>query len=103
MHNAIASPPAAVNEPVRSYAPGSPERVSLRSTLMTMREDEVEILPTGIRGDAAAAVAQPLLAPVALFEDGVVVAVARAVSHDVFLDVAERVVHVLPRWRPGVA
>ncbi|MBC13244.1 MAG: 1-pyrroline-5-carboxylate dehydrogenase [Rhodothermaceae bacterium] len=51
MHNAIASPPAAVNEPVRSYAPGSPERVSLRSTLMTMREDEVEILPVidGVR------------------------------------------------------
>lgn len=51
MHNAIASPPAAVNEPVRSYAPGSPERTSLRTTLMTMRDQEVEIQPVidGVR------------------------------------------------------
>ncbi len=45
MHNAIASPPPAVNEPVRDYAPGSPERASLRATLMEMRDREVEILP----------------------------------------------------------
>ncbi|WP_420453894.1 L-glutamate gamma-semialdehyde dehydrogenase [Rubrivirga sp.] len=45
MHNAIASPPPAVNEPVRDYAPGSPERASLRATLMEMREKEVEVLP----------------------------------------------------------
>ena len=45
MHNAIASPPPPVNEPVRDYAPGSPERASLRQTLMTMRDETVEILP----------------------------------------------------------
>jgi len=45
MHNAIATPPPAVNEPVRDYAPGSPERASLRRTLLAMRDEQVEILP----------------------------------------------------------
>ena len=45
MHNAIASPPPARNEPVRDYAPGSPERASLRETLMAMRAEEVEVRP----------------------------------------------------------
>ena len=45
MHNAIASPPPPVNEPVRSYAPGSPERASLRQALDAMKGEEVEVLP----------------------------------------------------------
>ena len=45
MHNAIASPPPPVNEPVRDYAPGSPERASLRAELLAMRNREVEVLP----------------------------------------------------------
>ena len=45
MHNAVARPPLPINEPVRSYAPGSPERASLRDTLTAMRGEEVEVLP----------------------------------------------------------
>ncbi len=45
MHNAVATPPPPHNEPVRSYAPGSPERASLRRALQEMRSSEVEILP----------------------------------------------------------
>ena len=51
MNNAVASPPYPLNEPVRSYAPGSPERISLRRTLMDMRGQEIEVLPVinGVR------------------------------------------------------
>ena len=45
MNNAIATPPVPVNEPVRSYAPGSPERASLRATLETMNSETVEVQP----------------------------------------------------------
>ncbi len=45
MHNAIATPPLPINEPVKSYAPGSPERASLRAEIERMRSSEVEILP----------------------------------------------------------
>ena len=45
MHNAIARPPAPVNEPVLSYAPGSPERASLQKALTEMRATEHTILP----------------------------------------------------------
>ncbi len=50
MTNAILSPPIPVNEPVRSYAPGSPERASLRARLMEMREETVNI-PAVIGGE----------------------------------------------------
>ena len=45
MHNAIASPPPPRNEPVRDYAPGSPERASLRHALDEMRDLEVDVQP----------------------------------------------------------
>ena len=45
MHNAIATPPPPRNEPVRDYAPGSPERESLRRAVTAMRQTEVEVLP----------------------------------------------------------
>ncbi|MEP0545822.1 MAG: L-glutamate gamma-semialdehyde dehydrogenase [Rhodothermales bacterium] len=50
MTNAILSPPIPVNEPVRSYAPGSPERASLRARLLEMREETVNI-PAVIGGE----------------------------------------------------
>lgn len=43
MNNSIAPPPFPVNEPIRSYAPGSPERASLQEKLRTMKQQEVEI------------------------------------------------------------
>lgn len=43
MNNALALPPPPTNEPVKAYAPGSPERSSLASTLRTMREEHREI------------------------------------------------------------
>ena len=51
MNNAIARPPLPVNEPVRSYAPGSPERASLKRTLAEMRAHETTILPI-VNGEA---------------------------------------------------
>ena len=45
MNNAIPQPPAPVNEPVRSYAPGTPERASLKKALAEMRATETVVLP----------------------------------------------------------
>ena len=45
MHNATATPPLPINEPVKSYAPGSPERACLKAEIERMRSSEVEILP----------------------------------------------------------
>ncbi len=50
MPNAYFAPPPPVNEPVKSYAPGSPERSSLRARLMEMREEHVTI-PAIIGGE----------------------------------------------------
>jgi 1-pyrroline-5-carboxylate dehydrogenase len=41
--NGIRRVPAAVNEPVRSYAPGSPERASLKARLASMSAERIEI------------------------------------------------------------
>lgn len=43
MSNAIFNPPMAVNEPVKSYAPGSAEREELQRTVAEMRAQEVDI------------------------------------------------------------
>ncbi len=43
MIHAIARTPSPVNEPVRTYAPGSPERASLKRRLKTMLEEVIEI------------------------------------------------------------
>ncbi len=40
---ALVQPPAARNEPVKDYAPGSPERKSLQSRLHSMSQDRIEI------------------------------------------------------------
>jgi len=37
------SPPPARNEPVRDYAPGSPERTELAATLARMAGDQIEL------------------------------------------------------------
>jgi 1-pyrroline-5-carboxylate dehydrogenase len=50
MSNAITSPPLPVNEPVRSYAPGSPERESIERRLDAMLGEEVEV-PLVIGGE----------------------------------------------------
>jgi 1-pyrroline-5-carboxylate dehydrogenase len=41
--DAIFSAPAAYNEPVRSYAPGTPERASIKQTLESMQAERIEI------------------------------------------------------------
>ncbi len=43
MPNSISRIPLPVNEPVRTYAPGSPERASIRSVLRTARGETVDI------------------------------------------------------------
>jgi 1-pyrroline-5-carboxylate dehydrogenase len=43
MSNAIVPVPAPVNEPVRSYAPGSPERASLKKRLDEMLGEQIDI------------------------------------------------------------
>ena len=45
MNNTILQPPAPHNEPVKSYAPGSPERRALREALETLRGEEHTVLP----------------------------------------------------------
>src|SRR6476619_966137 len=41
--DAVTVVPEPVNEPVRSYAPGSPERASLQARLVELAADEVEL------------------------------------------------------------
>ncbi|MDX2000622.1 MAG: L-glutamate gamma-semialdehyde dehydrogenase [Thermoanaerobaculia bacterium] len=43
MSNAVLSVPPPKNEPVRSYAPGSPEKASLKATLAGMMAETIEI------------------------------------------------------------
>jgi len=43
MHNAFFEVPFPVNEPIKSYTPGSPEKESLKKQLATMAGDQVEI------------------------------------------------------------
>ena len=43
MNNLVSSPPPPINETVRSYAPGSPERASLKKRLMEMRREVIDI------------------------------------------------------------
>jgi 1-pyrroline-5-carboxylate dehydrogenase len=43
MPNAYFAPPPPINEPVKSYAPGSAERASLKARLAEMREEHVTI------------------------------------------------------------
>ena len=43
MANAFFNTPKAVNEPVKSYAPGSPETISLKKTLADMKSVEMDI------------------------------------------------------------
>lgn len=50
MSFALSCPPVPVNEPVRSYAPGSPERCSLQRRLEELAEQPVEI-PLFIGGE----------------------------------------------------
>lgn len=51
MNNLIAHVPPPINEPVRSYAPGTPERSSLQAELARMRAEHVEI-PAFVGGRA---------------------------------------------------
>lgn len=51
MNNSIPSIPAAKNEPVLDYAPGSPERISLQNKLRELKQDELAI-PALIGGKA---------------------------------------------------
>jgi 1-pyrroline-5-carboxylate dehydrogenase len=50
MSNAFYQVPKAVNEPVKSYAPGSPERASLQSTIEAMKSQYMEV-PITIGGE----------------------------------------------------
>ena len=50
MNNSIGQTPPPQNEPVRSYAPGTPERASLKQRLAEMRQEEIEI-PALIGGE----------------------------------------------------
>ena len=43
MANGIVSVPPPVNDPIRSYAPGLPEKVSLKAKIKEMLSDEIEI------------------------------------------------------------
>src|SRR5215213_6286155 len=43
MSNGIYQVPAAINEPVLNYAPGSPERENLKAALRKMRSEETDI------------------------------------------------------------
>lgn len=44
--DAVTQPPTPVNEPIRSYAPGSAERASLQETLKAMSAEQVELTQT---------------------------------------------------------
>ena len=51
MSTAEFTPPAPINEPVRAYAPGDPERDALQARLAVMQSEEIEI-PIRIGGES---------------------------------------------------
>src|SRR2546429_5170209 len=62
MRNAIVSVPTPRNEPILAYAPGSPERKTLRAQLAKMSSEVVEITPViGGRRVATRRTAQALM------------------------------------------
>src|SRR5205809_7229160 len=61
--HSISRPPAPFNEPVRDYAPGSPERASLQRRLEQMQSDRPEV-PLVIGGrDVTAGQTRPAVMP----------------------------------------
>ena len=50
MNNAVQHPPFPQNEPVRSYAPGSPERASLKKRLEELKAQDIDV-PAFIGGE----------------------------------------------------
>ena len=61
--HALFQAPPARNEPVRDYAPGSPERASLQLRLEQMRNERIEI-PAVIGGkDVSSGTTQPAVMP----------------------------------------
>jgi 1-pyrroline-5-carboxylate dehydrogenase len=62
MHNARTTTPPPTNEPVRAYAPGSPERISVKQRLRELRSTTVEI-PAFIGGRAVSTDATSRVAP----------------------------------------
>ena len=45
MNNAVAQPPVALNESVRAYAPGSPERASLQAAYAALADEQPVVTP----------------------------------------------------------
>ncbi len=43
MYKNLESVPKAYNEPVKSYAPGTPERAAIKAMLQEMKSQEVEV------------------------------------------------------------
>jgi 1-pyrroline-5-carboxylate dehydrogenase len=41
--SAVRRVPTAINEPIKSYAPGSPERAELKARLASMSTERIEI------------------------------------------------------------
>jgi len=50
MPKGIYDVPAVTNEPIFSYAPGSPERAELQATIKEMRSEEIDV-PMYIGGE----------------------------------------------------
>jgi len=48
MPKGIYNVPTAVNEPIFSYAPGSPERAELQATIKEMRSKQIDVLCTSV-------------------------------------------------------
>ena len=62
MSNGIYQVPVAINEPVLNYAPGSPERASIKAALKKMRS-EVRDIPMYIDGKAVRSEKQGQIRP----------------------------------------
>jgi 1-pyrroline-5-carboxylate dehydrogenase len=63
MHDGIVHPPPPTNEPVRGYAPGTPNRARLKIRLDAMLREEVEICPIVGGREVRTGLTAPVAAP----------------------------------------
>src|SRR5918997_4627344 len=95
--DAITSTPAPRNEPVRSYAPGTPERDSLTCTLTELAAQRAELTMT-IGGVARMAGGEPFDVVAPHRHAHLLGASAQASTTDV-ADAVRAAMHAAPAWR----
>ena len=95
--DAVTAPPHPANEPVRSYAPGSPERASLQQRLSELAANPID-LPHTIGGQQRVGDGQPVDVVQPHRHSAVLGTLRQATNQDV-VDAVDAALAAAPEWR----